>query len=556
MAQTVTVTTVEDVVDFAGAQNVGDLPGPDGRVSFREALTATNRTAGPQTIEFAIPRSDWWLVGEYALLKLENGIFPVTDDFTTIDFSSQTDFTGDTNPAGTEVGIYGLQPNGWGHPAIVVLADDCVIHGLGHELQRGPSISIQGGVRNRITGCTTDSVELDPYPGTTSENVIGGTDPVDKNVLDAIDIFCGANDNVVIGNRVRSVNVIGSQYCEFEFPERNRIGGPTPAERNILAGAGSYSSEGFPTGANVEVTWARDTLVQGNYIGVDADGLTRVPQVGPTGIQVRDSFSTMIRDNVVAGMWVVGINHYAGQLFGQAIQVTATNADNHDTVIEGNLIGTDASGTSGLLTLNGILVAPQTTLRAPYGTRIGGLSDGQANVVAFTERRGIGVASTVGEVEISANSIHGNGLLGIDLSASFTVFDGVTDNDLGDLDVNGANDLQNYPVVETAATNGTAIQVTGRLNTRPATPYRIELFAGTDCHPSGHGEGQRYLGSIDVLSDGMGDAAFATTFPAAVAHGEAITATATDLTTNQTSEFSRCLNAKRAFRRPSFYLPR
>jgi hypothetical protein len=34
-AQTVTVDTVEDVADFGGAPTVADLPGPDGRVSFR-----------------------------------------------------------------------------------------------------------------------------------------------------------------------------------------------------------------------------------------------------------------------------------------------------------------------------------------------------------------------------------------------------------------------------------------------------------------------------------------------------------------------------------------
>lgn len=49
--ETITVTTLNDVTDFGGAQQVADLPGPDGRVSFREACTAANNTAGPQTIE-------------------------------------------------------------------------------------------------------------------------------------------------------------------------------------------------------------------------------------------------------------------------------------------------------------------------------------------------------------------------------------------------------------------------------------------------------------------------------------------------------------------------
>ena len=44
--ETITVTTLDDVSDFSGSQQVSDLPGPDGRVSFREACTAANNTPG------------------------------------------------------------------------------------------------------------------------------------------------------------------------------------------------------------------------------------------------------------------------------------------------------------------------------------------------------------------------------------------------------------------------------------------------------------------------------------------------------------------------------
>lgn len=53
-AQTVTVDTARDDVDFGGARMVADLPGPDGRVSFREAPMATDYEPGPQTIAFAL----------------------------------------------------------------------------------------------------------------------------------------------------------------------------------------------------------------------------------------------------------------------------------------------------------------------------------------------------------------------------------------------------------------------------------------------------------------------------------------------------------------------
>src|SRR5262245_42004338 len=87
---TITVTTLNDTTDFAGAQQIGDLPGPDGRVSFREAVTAANNTPGRQTIAFAIPTSEFWLVPGVALLKLEDEAFVITDTGTTVDFSTQT----------------------------------------------------------------------------------------------------------------------------------------------------------------------------------------------------------------------------------------------------------------------------------------------------------------------------------------------------------------------------------------------------------------------------------------------------------------------------------
>ena len=538
-AQTVTVTTVEDVTDFGGARRVEDLPGPDGLVSFREAVLASNNTPGPQSVHFAIPQAGWWFSTEMAILKLENGVFLVTDDDTTLDFSTQTTFTGDTNPNGTEVGIYGLEANGWGTPAIIVRASRCTVRGLGWVSQRGASVAVWGGDDNRIVGCTTGTVELDPYPGTTTGNVIGGTDPADGNVIDFIDILCGADDNLVIGNRIRSVSVVGSQYCTLEYPTNNRIGGPTAAERNVITGAGSYSSEGFPTGRNVYVYWAQDTLVEGNYVGVEADGITRVPQVAPTGIGVDDSVDTTVRGNLVSGMRVVGRNHYAGQVFGQAIQVGAINQDGIGTVLEGNLVGTDATGTLPVLTRSGIVVNQATGRFEPHAVRIGGLAPGQGNTVAFTELNGIAVLGNIDDAEISGNSIHGNGLLGIELGSFPQGPDGVTPNDPGDAD-SGANGLQNFPTIESASTAFGTVAVRGLLGSEPFSSYRVELFASAECDPSGHGEGRSFLGSVLVSTDVNGDAAFEVTLSRAVEVGAAVTATATNVATSATSEFGPC----------------
>lgn len=536
--QTVTVDTVEDVVDFAAPQTAAELPGPDGRVSMREAAMAATNTPGPQTIGFAIPQSEWWLVPNMALLRQEDGPYLLYDDETTVDFTTQTAFTGDTNPDGREVGIYGLEPNGWGSPAIIVQADDCVVRGLGNVWQRGSSVAIWSGQRNRIVGCVTEEVSINPYPTTSSFNIIGGTTPEDGNNLGEVNLLCGALDNVVIGNTIRSVGVSGSPYCDS--PERNRIGGPTPEERNVIHGFGYYGEEGYPVGEGVAVLYAVDTLVEGNYIGTTADGMARYPQIGPTGVEVRESSNTTIRNNLISGLRVAGSNHYQGRLFGQAIHITAYNGDNHGVTIEGNLIGTDAAGKEPIPTLNGVVVSPVSAMWNFHGTRIGGTGPGQGNTIAFTERRGVAVHSLAEEVEISGNSIHSNGLLGIDLATNAGGYDGVTPNDPGDADTNGANGLQNFPVIDAAYVGDASVRVVGTLNSRPGRLYRLEFFLNSVCDPTGHGEGERFIGAHEVTTDADGNAAFEVILPAFTTGGELVTATATDVETMSTSEFSAC----------------
>jgi len=105
-AQVITVTTGEDTTDFGGAQTFAQLPGPDGRISLREAVTAANNTPGPQSIHFAIPQATWWnLFPNQARCRLDNAIF-LTDANTTIDFTTQTALTGDTNPGGWGVAVF------------------------------------------------------------------------------------------------------------------------------------------------------------------------------------------------------------------------------------------------------------------------------------------------------------------------------------------------------------------------------------------------------------------------------------------------------------------
>jgi hypothetical protein len=435
------------------------------------------------------------------------------------------------------VGIYGLEPNGWGAAAIFVNGENCVIKGLGNVYQRGYAVQIVGD-NNRVIGCQIDgplhdAISVSGYLGgpTPSGNIIGGTTPGDGNTLIGLVINGPSEDNVVIGNNLLvGVKVQGAtQYGVIA--RNNRIGGPTAAERNIISGAGRYGEEGFPDGSQVSIVDADNTIVEGNYIGTTADGMSRYPQIGPGGVDVRDSRGTMIRGNLIAGLRTVGINHYAGQVFGEAVHVSAINGNSDSTTVQGNTIGLAADGLTPIITHSGINVSPLTSRYHALHTLI------TANHIASVETTGVFVSSLENGVTITGNSIHDCGALGIDLSSGSG--SGVTPNDPGDSDT-GGNGLQNFPVLTSAMTTGSTVNIQGTLDSLPSMQFTVEFFASPSCDPSGFGEGAVFLGSTPVTTDAAGHALFSVSLPASVGAGTSATATATRLSTGDTSEFSAC----------------
>jgi Ca2+-binding RTX toxin-like protein len=153
----------------------------------------------------------------------------------------------------------------------------------------------------------------------------------------------------------------------------------------------------------------------------------------------------------------------------------------------------------------------------------------QGNTIRENGGTGITVYGT--GVAIQSNAIHSNGGLGIDLGGN-----GVTFNDAGDADT-GANGLQNFPVLTGVSSDGTNTYIAGTLNSTPNSTFRIEFFANSGLDSSEYGEGQNFIGTLDVTTDADGNASFSHTLSIATSVGHYITTTATD-SANNTSEFS------------------
>jgi hypothetical protein len=80
------------------------------------------------------------------------------------------------------------------------------------------------------------------------------------------------------------------------------------------------------------------------------------------------------------------------------------------------------------------------------------------------------------------------------------------------------------------------------LNSTAGTSFRVEFFSNPACDPSGNGQGQAFLGSQNVLTDGGGNVTINASLATGNTAGQFIAATATDPNGN-TSEFSACQRA-------------
>jgi CSLREA domain-containing protein len=432
---------------------------------------------------------------------------------------------------------------------------------------------------------------------TGDDNTIGGATPADRNIVvnglgvgilvqgngDSIlptknavlGNYVGVlgNGTTVAGNRDEAIQVIGAQDTV--------IGGPVPADGNVLAvGTGNdaiwLGDPGNTNGSN--------TTVRHNLINLTADGSASLGPVSGNGIDVEDHGSNTIVENTIADTYqgidicnspnnlvarnVIGSNTANGSGPDFGVHNEGIAIENGGCQEAGSATGNTIGGQPGagnVVThsqLHDIAIdgdQNEISYNTVRGTKAGpGIQIGASNnLVAFNTITGaqtagglLGSGVQVDPVSsgpddtgntISENSIHGNAFLGIDLGR-----DGVTPNDAGDGD-NGANDLQNFPLLSQAGTSfgngGKDLTVGGTLDAVPdqISPYAVEIFQSTNGDQSGNGEGAKFVGTILVNVTSGGGTEFGMTFPT-VSSGTFITATAT-APDGSTSEFSPWVTA-------------
>jgi parallel beta-helix repeat protein len=311
------------------------------------------------------------------------------------------------------------------------------------------------------------------------------------------------------------------------------LGDPNTPLGNLISGNGGY---GISAAGGIGQTFTFDTTtIEANYVGTDSSANSPIPNSPNNSCCFGGAISVFAP--------------YTTQIFIGNTDLSAQNiiSGNNDNGIRVRDFGGHTTIINNLVGLNRSLAALGNTgwgiTLQGFGTQVGGATAAEANQIAFNgsggNYGGVAVADDgfgnfgYGNT-IRNNSIHDNTGLGIDLAT-----DGVTINDECDHDADfGANMLQNFPDLVAPVFNGDGtVTVPGALKSSPSQHFTIDFYLNAAADPSGHGEGQTYLGATDVSTDTNGFGSFSFTSATPVSAPAFISATATDDNGN-TSEFS------------------
>jgi hypothetical protein len=262
--------------------------------------------------------------------------------------------------------------------------------------------------------------------------------------------------------------------------------------RSVISGNG--------TGVSITGSGVGGNELTNNLIGVNAPG---------TGALGNRTDGVFIAEGGPTGNRIGTINGLGNTIAGNGRNGVVLGSDGN--VVRKNLIGRYADLNFG----------PRPLPNGGDGVSV--FSSGNevvANTVAHNAGTGVLVARGQRNAILS-NTIFDNGGPAIDLGG-----DGATANDAGDAD-DGANHLQNFPVITSAVATAVNTVVSGTLDSTPDSQFHVELFADAgETNRNAFGERYRLVESTQVATDSTGNAAFSLTVRESLT-GNLLMATAT-----------------------------
>ena len=226
-----------------------------------------------------------------------------------------------------------------------------------------------GGPNNLVGGSVAGAGNV--ISGNNS-NGIGGVN-VNNNQIKGNLIGTNAAGTAALGNSSSGIRLINSS--------NNTIGGTTAAERNLISGNGGG-------GISIENVSSTANLVLGNFIGVDINGNSKLPNNG-SGVAISGA-NNLVGSTVAGSGNLISGNAYDG------IDLLGNVGGNK---VQGNLIGTNAAGTAALgNTSGGIRIIDA------FNSLIGGTSPGARNIIS-ANFRGVTIEGDGGQTTVQGNYI-------------------------------------------------------------------------------------------------------------------------------------------------------
>jgi hypothetical protein len=373
-----------------------------GAGSLREAINGSTQTQGASSITFNIPTTD-------------PNRDPTTGVFTITPIGVLNGYNGVTNaepllggPAVTLDGYTqpGASPNTLvnGDNAVILIRIDGGQGGVG-------SVGLQtfGGTTDTIRGLLVTGF-TQPLPltngdetGGTGIEPDGGNDIVEGNFVgtDSTGTTILANHNGVIA---------------FGTGIGNTIGGTVPPARNLISGNGTGTGDAFTSNPGTY-------MVEGNYIGTDSTGtkiLSNGQGAGGAGANTVIGGTTAGAGNVISGN-----NSY--DVYSITI---ASNQFGSQYIVQGNLIGTDPTGTVAVPNLStGVDIGSINHTGNQYptavGNTIGGTTPAARNIISGNALGGIYIYDGADSTLVQGNYI------GVDVSGAKALGNGSFNNDDG-----------------------------------------------------------------------------------------------------------------------------
>ena len=336
---------------------------------------------------------------------------------TTTDNAIQSSYIG-TNAAGTAAGSHpmaeGIVVTGTGNTIGGTAASLANVvsgnSGAGIQITGGGSDLIEGNlVGTNATGLAAVANAAGGVVITTSGNTIGGTTPNARNVIsgnsaNGVDISgIGAINNKVAGNYIglgsdgtTPIGNTASGVQIFGGASGNTVGGLT-----ATPGTGAGNVIGNQTALfnsyGVVIQGANGNSVLGDVIGLDATGHFAA---NGSGIRVLGGSNNIIGGGIAGSANVISDNTFDGVILSNS---AAAN------LVQGNLIGTDASGTVPLRNSAAGIYLTSGAHDNVIGTNGDNVNDAtEGNVIAGNQSGGGEVA--LDSVGTNNNVIAGNAI--------------------------------------------------------------------------------------------------------------------------------------------------